>query len=482
MAQVFDPHDVFLSSAFRDFTEQRRRICALDPGRIWAVENQRPDLDQTKGASPFFIVDQLLAQIRQSRIVVCVLRDRYGTSVFGDAEENESVSFLETEIYQAAVFHNNVRIFLMEPFSPSEKLKGLLDLVRVLRPGLVPDRARPERVILDQIKRLLDSSGPTWRRASRLSVRSLVGRLALRRDDPNAPLEFLDGTFRTVRKMPDREHIRFLLEGLAGEESIEKRLTRTWIAIRELGSAPYNDAKFKEYLPLWNDVLGVWSSAAAWYGLHGHLYAGRLAAVNSQLVIRSRMESTASRNTPNYIQGTKGARASEYYSIAKLMPNRAQREHYLDLAEQDIGQALQAADDEPAGFLSIRGHIRFHQGRIENALEDFTKARELSERRGPGAVAETDADLALVYLRQGDARKALRMLRESAAALENANRPNFAIRVRKRLAFALLKSGRPFQAWRELESAYEMASDRQVFDQITPTMELVHWLGRQIGR
>jgi len=60
--------------------------------------------------------------------------------------------------------------------------------------------------------------------------------------------------------------LRFLLVDLAGEQSIERRLTRTWIALRELCAAPYDAPEFKEYLPYWNEALGAWSSAAAWCG------------------------------------------------------------------------------------------------------------------------------------------------------------------------------------------------------------------------
>jgi hypothetical protein len=48
----------------------RERIRALDPKRVWAVEVDRTDLDQRKGASPFFIVDELIAEIRRSSLFI----------------------------------------------------------------------------------------------------------------------------------------------------------------------------------------------------------------------------------------------------------------------------------------------------------------------------------------------------------------------------------------------------------------------------
>jgi len=380
------------------------------------------------------------------------------------------------------LFHNNVRFFLMEPFNPPEKLKGLLDLVRTLRPGIIPERAQPEVVVLDEIKRALETS-PSRRRPWAISIRRFVNQLALRRGHPQPDLEFFDKVFRPVSEKPDRDHIQVLQDGLANEQSIEKRLTRTWIALRELSAAPYDNAKFAEYLPLWNNVLGVWSSAAAWYGLHGHLYAGRLAAVNSQLAIRARMDwHGVDRSAAHYIQGTKGARASEYYSMAKLMPTRAQRVEYLCLAMQDVEDALRSIEDEPSGYLAIRGHIHLIQGRLAEALVDFERARALREAtRDAKAAGEAKADVALVHMRRGDLRKAVTLLRESIATLDDAKSTTFAIRVRKRLAMALLRSGHPLQAWRELNGAFETAVKNQIYDQVTPTMEIANRIAMVIG-
>jgi tetratricopeptide (TPR) repeat protein len=473
-------HDVFLSSAFTGFKGVRQRIVEIDSGRIWAVEGQRrPDLDQRKGASPFFIVDELIAQVRRSNLVICVLRDVYGSSVFGSTE---SVSFLETEIYQAALFHNNVRFFFMEPFNPPEKLKGLLELVRAMRPDIIPERALPEQAVVDEIKRALERT-PSKRRPWAISLRRFVGELAFRRGHPNPDLEFFDKVFRPVSAKPDRDHIRELLDQLSGEQSIEKRLTRTWIALRELSAAPYDDTKFREYLPLWNDVLGIWSSAAAWYGLHGHLYAGRLAAVNSQLAIRGRMDwAGADRSSAHYIQGTKGARASEYYSMAKLMPSRRQRDEYLQLARREVNDALGAIENDLSGYLSIRGHISLIENKLDEALADCEQSKACKEAaRNVKGAAETQADIALVHMRRGNVRTAVTLLREGVTVLEDQKSFTFAIRVRKRLAYALLRSGHPFQAWIELNIAHDMAVQNQVYDQITPTMEMANRLAMALG-
>jgi tetratricopeptide (TPR) repeat protein len=472
--------DVFLSSAFRGFGDVREKIHEIDMARIWTVEaSGRTDLDQRTGASPFYIVDELIAQIRRSNLLICVLRDVYGSSVFG---ATESVSFLETEIYQAALFHNNIRFFLMESFNPDGKLKGLLELVNTLRPGIVPERAQSEPAVLDAIKRTLAET-PRRRHPWAFSVKKLVGELAYRRGDPQPAIQFFDKVFRPVSEKPDRDHIRVLLDGLAGEKSIERRLTRTWIALRELCAAPYDALKFAEYLPLWNEALGVWSGAAAWYGLHGHLYAGRLAAVNSQISIRERMDWRAEphdsvhyiQGTKGAIQGTKGARASEYYSMAKLLPSRSQRTHYLQLAEHDVEDALRSIQDEPSGYLTIRGHIRLMQGNVRKALADFEEVMRLKEAAGDTkGLGESLADVGLAQLRRGNRSLAVRLLREGVVRLEGDGNPTFAVRAKKRLAQALFLSGHPIQAIRELSAVHEAALENQIYDQITATTDMAY--------
>ncbi len=471
--------DVFLASSFRGFMEVRRKIRAIDPTRIWAAEAHGKDLAATPGVPPFAMIDELMAQVRRSRLFICVLGGRYGDGIFDDTE---SVSVLETEIYQAALFHNNVRIFVTEPFEPDAKLRGLLDVIRAIRPGIVPDKIQSEVAILDQIKRELDVT-PSSRRPGRYRSEGWWADWQCGVATRIGDVEFLDKVFRPVSAKPDRDRIRALLNELANEKSIERRLTRTWIALRELCAAPYDAPGFSEYLPLWNEALGVWSSAAAWYGLHGHLYAGRLAAVNSQLAIRERMDwRNAPHDSAHYIQGTKGARASEYYSIAKLLPSARQRESYLDLAERDVEDALRALQDEPSGYLAIRGHIRLMQGRPAEALVDFELVRRLRHAAGDlKGVAESSADLGYAHMRLGNRRLALGLLREGVAGLESAGSPTFAIRARKRLALALLQSGHPVLAVRELSDAYESAVSNQVFDQITPLMQAVYRVAAATG-
>lgn len=472
--------DVFLSSTFRNFMEFREEIRALDTARIWAVEKERPDLDTRKGVPAFYIVDTLIERIRKSSVFICVLRDRYGSSVF---EDTESVSLFETEIYQAALYHNNVHFFLLEPFNPSDKLKGLLDVVRAIRPNVIPDRPQSKQAVLDAIERILDDTRAMKQRSWAISLRRLVGELALRRGHPKPDIEFFDGVFRSPASNPNKDHVQFLLHDLSKEPGIERRLTRMWIALRELSAAPYDRKEFSEYLPFWDSALGAWASAAAWYGLHGHLYAGRLAAVNSLLKIRAAMDwSEASHDAGHYIHGTKGGRASEYYSMAKLLPARGARNLYLSLALTDVEKAIDSVSGDVSGYLAIRGHVYRMQGRLQEALKDFNAMIELRERKGDeGGLGEARSDLGLIQMKLGNFREGWMNLRDGAEMLETAGRYTFAIRARKRLAYAHLRSFHPVLALKEVCAAYDKAQEHEVYGQITPLMEWIHHLSCGLG-
>jgi tetratricopeptide (TPR) repeat protein len=206
-----------------------------------------------------------------------------------------------------------------------------------------------------------------------------------------------------------------------------------------------------------------------------------LAAVNSLLKIRERLNERD--GLDGAIHSTKGGRASEYYSMAKLMPSAVLRTAYLDRALDDISDALRTVSGDISGYLAIRGHILREQGRFDEARCDFEEMSTLREQRGDeGGRGEALADLGLVELELGNRRAALSLLGEGKELLERAGRHEFAIRASKRLALAHWRSLHPIAAYRELCDAYDKAIERQAFGQITPLMERVHTLRGKLAK
>src|SRR5208283_389297 len=99
----------------------------------------------------------------------------------------------------------------------------------------------------------------------------------------------------------------------------ERKLSRLWLVMRELMPAAPSEPRFAEYLPFWDQALGRWGSAAAWYGLHAHLYLGGLAALQSVADVRAILRDRClMRATPAETAPPSTALASALYSIAKL--------------------------------------------------------------------------------------------------------------------------------------------------------------------
>jgi hypothetical protein len=188
---------------------------------------------------------------------------------------------------------------------------------------------------------------------------------------------FLDGQFEPRQQLPQKDLVEKLLADYESIPEMQRKLSRMWIAARELMSASYlpkevqADSRLKDFLPLWEKVLSYWTGAASWSGWHGHLYAGTVAPINSQAVIRSQLPAT---NPPN--EGL----ASAYYSISRFMPSGFQRLECLGRSFRYIQEAIRANGKPTANQLAIRGSISLRFGNGYSAVHDFKKMLKIHEQ------------------------------------------------------------------------------------------------------
>lgn len=263
----------------------------------------------------------------------------------------------------------------------------------------------------------------------------------------------------------DREQIEADLESAPTLKSYEDQLNRAWRAVRMLARWPWREAKDRKTLTLWDKALGVWSTAAAWYGLHGPTYVGKLSANNSMAAIRSLIASNGERanlarasfsDRPRtgrkedwvrlYAMG--GALASEYYSISQGVMFRRLKRFYLEKAEEYIRLGERSSRIEPdqtrdAGLAAILGHICLHLGRVSEAAHVFERSLRLRMEAGlsPASIAEAKADLGDVYGRLGRHREAQRLLEEGVHELERAKARGFAARAKRKMSRYYLRRG-----------------------------------------
>lgn len=319
---------------------------AANPARelAWVAECSEWDL-ATK--QPLEVVDRLVEVLAQSDLYICILADaRRGVKEHGSPVEVakllSATSYFEIELYAAAMQGKRPYLFILDGFSPGPRLESLWRILSFAIPDWRQAKAKSAQAIVDEIRQLIaghlrqpvESSFPLSKR--------LVRQFYLDRAE-NAPpghemdnVLFLDGQFEQ-RQLPQKDLVESLLADFERVPEMQRKLSRMWLAARELMSASYlpkdvqADGRLKDFLPLWDTVLGFWSGTAAWCGWHGHIYAGTVAPLNSQAIIRPQLRAS---------QLPYGSLASAYYSIGNLMPFGLRRWECLGRAREYIEEGV----------------------------------------------------------------------------------------------------------------------------------------------
>jgi hypothetical protein len=289
---------------------------------------------------------------------------------------------------------------------------------------------------------------------------------------------FLDGIFERRAKPPQKDLVEDLISKCEQVPSMQHKLNRIWIAIRELMSASYRpediqaDSRLRDFLPLWNRALSLWSSAAAWSGFHGHLYAGVIAPLNSLTLVRQTLASADQKKFPLDVWGNPyGALASAHYSVGKLLPIGIRRfanlRRALTYVHWSMADSKRATGSITPGELAVRGSIRLQFGDNFGTLRDFKRMIRLREKQGAG---ETEMGLEFMHLALGyagvgrlwKARHELeRSVRILSATVHNPNLP----RAERHLARLYSLTGKKAAAAQMQEQARRHASELAAMDQ-----------------
>ena len=298
-------------------------------------------------------------------------------------------------------------------------------------------------------------------------------------------VQFLSGKFAPLFEgRPDKERIERLINDAAAETITPDKLAKLWIAIRHLSAAPFTDIKNAEYLSLWERALGQWASASAWYGLHGHFLLGRLAAVNSLSNIRKIMPSSMRKELgPPSIFADAGAAASEYYSIAKLVPSRWQRHRLLGKALWNCNAALgEGAVSDPSGLLDIRGHVKLQMFNPIGGISDLKRSLAFRRDRdqGPLRIGESEAHLGRAYAYCRQHTKAERLLEDGTAKLRLSGNKPFLVQALRHLAVFYAQIGRRADAIKTLREAQTIAKDNEIQGQLQQIEEELRTLGEEL--
>jgi tetratricopeptide (TPR) repeat protein len=471
------PHDPFAFLASRmdgRLSNLRGQIYDLGvrSGRpIWVAGHSLPNLN---GQPRDEVQATCLRYARAASEFIVVVDGSYG-SPWNAAD----LCVLELEMLTAALAGKPFHLFLLEPYEPDPRIEGLLRAVQLARRDVADVKPKAEIDILSELTTQFEGSHayPARTRPPRRRVPT----------QENLDVRFLDGGFMPLHPEPPSEELVLnLLRNVDPSTNEAARLVDAWMALRHLCSAPYSDPTFSAYLPLWDAALSRWASAAAWYGLHGAHYLGRLAAVNTLLWIRQQATFRATTEREQLaIQGTYGGLASEYHSMAKLAETRREKRILFERALATANRALDGEPRDPSGLYGIRASILQALGRLRQGLDDYRRMLDIRTLRGEdhGRIGEAEPELGMGYLRLGHIFRAGDFLTRGVANLERSDRHPFTVRALRKLAVFYLVTLRLHKALRTLRRAAAIAREREIrgqLSQIEPLLrrlELLDWRG-----
>ena len=471
------PHHwkIFFSSCFTDtgdiYLSIRRRVRetfnAGEDRQVWMGEDF-PILGLASTVAPVEKALFCVKGVRHCEAYVAVIIDKHGSGIEVGPGKKTQASFLELELFEAAVSRKPAFIYILKGHEPTGRMAALLDLLGPALPGLVREPLEEDE-ILRRIERILGDISHPW--LSRLRRFTAIGttahdRLGASRHRPYRPatglpdLQFLGDPYDPTLSPPALELVEDLLTRADTLEDHQSRLAMIWLALRELMGERADTRSAHELLHCWDVALAKWSSTAAWYGLHGFCLMGCLGAISS----RSRIIQNYRRPPP----APHGAFASEYYSIAKKVGDPQLRAAFFDLALNHLDVTLRVQPDSQA--LAIRGSVYWQLGRRAEAVEDYERVVELCEASAapPAELGSAKAELGFALARNRRTRQRGLSLLQEGVALGIAGKPNgFLVRAKRKLGYGYFLAGAPRRAMAELVNAYDMAVEHSLWDQIS---------------
>lgn len=472
---------VFLSSIVSEIRPERAEL--YDYGHrygsrsVWVDERCREPVGRDETSShehwpldpnPFPDIDDYLRELRRSKLYVAwIASPRAGTPVRPRAGGSALATFFELELAYAAMLGRPIALVLVAGVQPSAELGYLIELVsRVVAVARYETASFQESVSV--IKGIVDDVAHGIYDGVATTAAEYGLFLADRWTTRGNSLRWLANDWPAFSRhaAPDATVVDSALAEVANAKSAEQKLARLWVAAREVMCSPYwhadpgrqlledsgtERAAASEWLDEWNRVLTAWNSASAWYGLHGHVELGYLAALNSLADIRriGRALEPGRREDPAW-DAPWSAQASAYYAAARRVGSRVLRVRGLLKARWLLMQATYRDPLSRSNGLAILGSVDLQLGNIPGGLWAYWRALRLRERHGapPGAIGEAMTELGYAWARlPGGRDRGLDLLRRGIAEMEGERyEAGFMVRAKFKLADILQRAGMTLMA------------------------------------
>lgn len=480
IASLQKRHRFFLASSWNtpELRTLRKSLWSAynrdERGGIWIAESERPDLNPEEGIDQLEIIDICLDAIEATEAFFLLDTGEYGSHLHVRGQPSE-LSFLELELFQAALLGKPIYYLLVGQAKRRTQLQGL---VETLERTVYVEYVRTLGDAEAHIRSVLDATETRSRRSANKVARRLSGTLIKQRhfDWSNQRLfsepQFLHGTIcGATRQSADLDVARHYL-GLADEQSQTNRiLSRTWIAMRALMFDHFSETKDPTIVELWDRALRTWSRAAAWRGLHGHLWLGNVAALGSLAALRLRSESPLyDPRTPN-TGDLYDSLASVYYSISKRVPVGL-KPAMLARSAAYVEEGLHSRDENLRGtLLPIRGSINHQRRRFLAAARDFSDALDLAVKQdaSPDQIGFLMTELGFAELFLLKPKRARQRIEEGLRFMTpETSSPGFRVRALRKHIRASLACLDLVSARESATSALAVALEHRLYDQIDP--------------
>ena len=449
---------VFLSSVLSGGEEvpdglrkERERIYqygeAFGRNAVWVDEIIEPD----RRLDPLAEIDDFLFELQRSRVYLAVIASDWPGTHITIAGRNANATYFETELFYAAVLGRPIVVVIRADIRIPSETTNLLSMLQRVVPRIAWHEVSSAAEAEDKAKRVVEQAATGKLQELELK-RGELGQMLRhwwnwREPGVGSPgLRWLDGRFLASERTPSIEIVEECLRSVSTAASERQRLSRLWIAARELMGVPHDQTRDPHWLDLWNRVLTEWNSASAWYGLHGHCELGYLAALNSLDDIRrsGRVNSHALSDDPAW-DPPNASLASAYYAAAHRVSSWRLRQIGLKKALRLLDGAVARDSLSRSNILAIRGSVLLKLLAFSASVDAYREVlhlRESSSIASQGSIGEAMTELGFGLLFTFDWRRGRNLIRQGVSMMETANyRQGFVVRGKRKLAVSLLLTG-----------------------------------------
>jgi len=467
---------IFLSSARSNevLAEIRDKLgqWAQDEGiDLWRFDDPRTPKEYWEKLEFAASAAACLQQVDDCDLYIAIFHGAYGGS---RSSHTASVALTDLEFFEAVSEGKKIRYYIIEPHEPEGELRALLTMVKIAAPGAFGGAGSTSYVlqlIKDEIAQHLmrpDLHAPWLPWGFRKYQASLI-RLRHNELDSVHGLQVLPENILTTTNRRSVDELEQVLGSVIGIEERSERENHLTAFLPELAMVPYADRSCSTFYSVWDSYCEGWLQATAWRGHHNVLRMGRLAMLNTQMVVRCNLAGGADRqqlitgNVPSAgrigdraawirVFNLGGALGSEYYSLAKKQGDQRTKEKFLRRGLEFLHIATRVngliPNDERdrffAGLAAIRGHIYLElNDKALNPIAAFEESLKLREATDSSAasVAEAKADLGYVMVQQGLLKRGHALLIEGVEQLELQMAKGFAARAKLKLSEVYLRQG-----------------------------------------